>query len=101
MPTDLKFQQFLNTIVIGVLFELVLVVFVNQFPELIEQLPFGQFQFLHKDNATLTVVLGVIFSFPSWRFISSFVGYIMEPVVDQSSNTYSWIRKYYILFFLV
>jgi hypothetical protein len=40
MPLDLKFQQFLNIIVVGVLFELVIVLFFNAVPDIIQNLPF-------------------------------------------------------------
>ena len=76
MTPPIRFNQFINNIVIGVLFQFILLLLFYSVSYI------NPLNFIDKDNSTIVVAAAIILSFPLSRMVSNFVGFILEPVSD-------------------
>lgn len=85
MGTSLNLREFLTTVVIGVLFQGMLLLWLHLLGV------HGVWAVLHALDASVVIALAFVLAFPFWRLTSNFVGYLMEPVAGAGDV---WRRPY-------
>jgi len=90
MFQNFTFSQFVNALVIGVIFEVIIVMWLfsllNIEKEFVETV---------LNHSSILVLASLIFSLPLWRIVSNYVEFVMEPVGKDEKTTKTLYRKFF------
>lgn len=89
MTPQIRLNQFINAIVIGVLFQGLILLFAKSIFKI------DIYILLKSFDAGVLIAGIVILSFPSWRLVSNFVGFILEPVSNQRNFKNFYIKLFF------